>query len=139
MAETVSSIATLITVSLTIIQKTVKFIQETDKVDDLVKKLSATLQDLGSLIKNVKRICDHAWPTANSSKAFEEALIRCTKRLETLQILVEDLASRNSGIFNQKAILNIRSHRSNADIQEAIQDIKTLMDQIHQICNSWNL
>jgi archaellum component FlaC len=140
MAEALSAIATLTTLSLAIIQKTVKFIQETRKVDDLVKKLSDALEDLKSLIEDVQQTCTHVKPTEDdSSQRVKEALDRCVRRLEGVKSLVEDLASRKSGTFIQKASLKIRSDRSKADIQEAIEDIKLLMTQIHQRAGFWSL
>lgn len=140
MAEVVSSIVTLTTVSLAIIQKTLTFIQEARKVPDLVKKLSVTLQDLESLIEDVRSTCSQVKPTEDDqSRHVEEALSRCSKRLEEVQELVKNLASRRSGTIVERVSLKIRSDRSKKDIQEAIHDIRTLMDQITQRASFWSL
>ncbi|KAF2183472.1 hypothetical protein K469DRAFT_689937 [Zopfia rhizophila CBS 207.26] len=139
MAEPVSSVLTLTTVSLVIIRKTAKFIQEAKDVDVLVQRLGTRLEDLGKVIKLVGSTCPDVDPRRGDPASFiREALTRCRNRLREVETLVKSLASQRSRTFVQRVVLKIKSDRSKKEIEEAIQDIERLHDQIHQAINCWN-
>lgn len=140
MADPISSIITITTVSLAIIKKTVVFLQEASVVDVLIERLCAQLLDLRRLIKVIERACKNATSREDDPSRFvKDSLTRCHLRLEQVHKLVESLASKKSGTFMQKVALKIRSDRSRAEIEDAIKDIERLMDQVHKAINCWNL
>ena len=140
MAEPVSAVVALATVSLAIIKRTAIFIQDARDVDTLVLKLFETLRDLRRLIKTVDTTCRRATSTDDDPSRFiEHALIRCHSRLEAVEGIVKDLASRSTSTFLKKVALKIRSDRSRKEIEEAISDLNRLMDQIHKGISCWSL
>lgn len=139
MAEPVSSIVTLTTVSLAIIRETAIFIREAKEVDALIQKLVVILLDLRKWLKAV----DTTWRNATfhedgASRLVRDSLAKCKVRLEQVQAMVTDLATRNSRTFFQKIVLKIRSDRSRRDIEEAIQDIERHREHIKNGMLCWN-
>ncbi|KAF2265094.1 hypothetical protein CC78DRAFT_212356 [Lojkania enalia] len=140
MTEPVSNIVTLVTVSLAIIKATATFIQEAKVVDESIRKLLIILLDLRRLIKTVDSACRRATSREDDPSHFvKDALTRCRSRLEEVQHMVENLASKSSRTFLQKVALNVRTNRSKKDIDDSIKDIERLMDQIHKGISCWNL
>ncbi len=130
MAEPVSSVVTLASVSLEIICKTRKFIQETMVVDTTIQKLLENLQSLEHLIGLVDSTTKAAQPTEDDTH-MREALARCRSRLQTLDTPVKTLASRKHKTIFQKVILNIRLGHSRPEIEGVIKEIRELIDDTH--------
>ena len=140
MAEPVSGIITIVTVSLAIIKETVDFIQKARVIDSYVERLRINLVDLHKLIREVESACRHARSREDGPSRFvREHLRRCHRRLEEVRNTVKGLASRKSGTLLQKAALKIKSDRSKKEIEDAITDIERLMDQIHKGISCWTL
>ncbi|KAF1848808.1 uncharacterized protein K460DRAFT_81148 [Cucurbitaria berberidis CBS 394.84] len=140
MAEPVSSIITIATVSLAIIKETVTFIKEAQVIDQYIEKLLFNLYDLHKLIKEVESACRHARSREDDPSRFvREHLKRCRRRLEEVQATVKGLESRSTNTLLQRMVLKIRSDRSKKDIEDAIKDIERLMDQIHKSISCWTL
>lgn len=140
MAEPVSSIVTLTTVSLELIRRTAIFIREAQAIDSLIERLLNRLLDLRKLIKVVEASCKQARSGEDSPARYvKDALTRCHSRLESVDETVRALASRRSGTFLQRVALKIRSDRAKREIEEAIEDIDRLMDSIHKGIGCWNL
>ncbi|KAF2867313.1 hypothetical protein BDV95DRAFT_610727 [Massariosphaeria phaeospora] len=140
MAEPVSSIITIATLSLAIITKTAIFIKDARVIDSLVERLLSSLLDLRGLIKTIEKTCAKASSRDDHPSRFiRDSLTRCHQRLEQVHAMVENLASRKSTTFFQRVALKIQSDRSRSDIQQAIADIDRLVDQIHKGLTCWTL
>lgn len=138
MADPISGIITIVTVSLAIIKKTVEFIQEANVIDESIKRLLVKLKDLHKQIREVESLCKHAGSQEDEPSRFVcEDLRRCKDRLVQVRTTVEALALRSSGTLIQKATLKIRSERSKKEIDDAITDIKDLIDLIHNSIICW--
>lgn len=136
MAEPVSSIVTLATVSLQIIRETTRFIQEAKVVDLFLQKLVASLQNLGRLIEIIDLTNHEAQPTEDGDDPFvQETLARCRQLLENVQSMVEPFATERTQTFWEKAALNLRLSRSRQNIQTKIQDIGDLITQMNVAIN----
>ncbi|ORX91011.1 hypothetical protein BCR34DRAFT_501676, partial [Clohesyomyces aquaticus] len=140
-AEPVSSIVTLATVSLAIIQKTAVFIRETQVIDETIAKLLVQLKDLRHLIKLVQSTCGVTPERENDRAAsfIKDNLRRCQEKLEQVGTLVHNLASRPSESFGQKIKLNFKTRNSRSAIDESIKDIERLMDHMHKGVGLWTL
>ncbi|KAF2464225.1 uncharacterized protein BDR25DRAFT_97385 [Lindgomyces ingoldianus] len=140
MAEPVSSIVTLTAVSLTIIRRTVRFIQAARTVDTLIESLLTTLLDLKRLLRVVESTCRQATSGDDDPSRFvKDSVVRCHNRLTEVQAMVEGLAFREKRTLFQKVVLLVRTDRSRKDIEDAIQDIDRLMNNLHRGISSWNL
>lgn len=139
-AEPVSAIVSLVQVSLAIIRKTAQFIEEAKEIDSVIKRLRNTLCDLEAVIILVDTTCRQAAPRKEDHSHFvEQTLKRCRNRLKKVQKLVKALAEKQSKTFIQKVGLKIKSDRSKGEIGEAIQDIRSLIDQINTGLSCWSL
>lgn len=138
MAEPVSSIVTLATVSLQIIRETTRFIQESKVVDNLVKKLARNLQNLSRLIEIVDLANSEAQPTEDDP-FVQDTLAQCRKLLENVQSVVEPLVCQKSETIWEKAVLNFRVRHSRPIIEGAILDIRELVGQMNVAINCWTL
>jgi hypothetical protein len=133
MVDSVASVVTLAQVSLVLIKTTYNFIRDAQVIDSLVEKLQLSLRDLYKLIKLVELTCKQSRIRENDLSHFiQGALTRCGRRLKGVDVMVHRLAAKKTGTFLRRAALKIRSDRAKKDIEEAIGDIKELMDQIHK-------
>jgi hypothetical protein len=133
MVDSVASIVTLAQVSLVLIKATYNFIRDAQVIDSLVGKLQLSLRDLYKLIKLVELTCKQSRIQENDLSHFiQGALTRCGRRLKGVDVIVHRLAAKKTGTFFRRAALKICSDRAKKDIEEAIGDIKELMDQIHK-------
>ena len=97
MADPVASIITLATVSLAIIRKTNKFIEEAKEIDTSIRRLHDKLRDLETTITLVEKTCENATATdENPSQHIEKILKRCRRCLQRVMTLVESLAERQT-------------------------------------------
>ena len=132
MAEPVSSILTIATVSLALITETVKYIKEIKRVDDVIAKLLVKLKDLHRLIRLVEFEYQHGRYQEGSAPTIfiRKHLITCRNRLEDVKTKVSELASRETHTFMQRASVRRRVDMVNGDIEVAINDINSYMEYI---------
>lgn len=141
MAEPVSSILTIVTVSLAAVRETTRYIQEVNVVNDLIQDLLKNLKDLHRLIKVVETTYKGAQCSGSSlsSQFVGRTLNACQERLSDVKPLVYELASRDSETWLQKVALKRRSDNAKKEIEKAIQEINTYMDHIRTGISCWSL
>lgn len=132
MAEPISSILTIATVSLALITETVNYIKEIKLVDKVVEKLLVKLKDLHGLIKLVESTYQRVQHEENDgpTKFIRKHLITCRDRLEDVKTMVFELAAHDTDTFVQKATLKRRIDGAKKDIEVAIDDIHCYMEYI---------
>ncbi|KAH7361112.1 hypothetical protein BKA66DRAFT_214207 [Pyrenochaeta sp. MPI-SDFR-AT-0127] len=141
MAEPVSSVLTIVTVSLAVVRETTRYIQEINVVNELIGSLLKKLKDLHRLIKVVETTYRgaHSSDSNVSSQFVGKVLNACQKRLSDVKPLVYELASRDSETWLQKVALKRRSDNVKKEIEQAIQDINTDMEHIRTGISCWSL
>jgi hypothetical protein len=140
MAEPVSSIVTLTTVSLAIISQTIEFIQEADAIDSLIEDLLDRLLELKKLIKVVEETCEKPRPFEDDPSRFvRDSIAKCRLRIQIVYETTLQLASHPMNSLPWKMLLKVRSKRTRTEIDKAIQDVDRIMDQIHKGISCWNL
>lgn len=141
MAEPVSSIITIATVSLAIIKETVKYIKEVRLVDRLVQDLLTELKELHRVIKVVESTYHGADPGQDSepSVLVYRNLTKCKGRLEDVKLIVIELASRDTNTVFQKFALKRQSDAVKKDMERATKDIHRYMEYIRTGIQCWSL
>jgi hypothetical protein len=141
MAEPVSSIITIVTVSLAVVKETYKYIKEICVVNDLIKGLLTKLKDLHRLIRVVESTYIRANPGENSVSAHfvGRTLKTCQERLTPIKALVFELAARESETWLQKAALKRKSDGVKKQIEEAMQEMHHDMEYIRTGISCWSL
>lgn len=132
MAEPVSSIITIATVSLAIIKETVTYIKDVRLVNKVVDRLLVKFKDLHKLIRLVEATYRRADAEEESqhSKFIRNNLLRCRDRLQEIRAMLCELASKESTSFVQKAALKRGVDKVKEDIQVAMSDIHDYMEYI---------
>ncbi|KAJ4299675.1 hypothetical protein N0V90_004921 [Kalmusia sp. IMI 367209] len=116
MAEPVSGVITLITFSLVIIRETRRIIRETSEVDNKISKILAELEDVEKYMVLVEEQCNTMLGRGESvPRSINDSLVKLRPRLEDVQQVVRDLASRESGTLYQRFKLKIRAKVSEKD------------------------
>ena len=141
MAEPVSSIITIATVSIAIVKEIYNYVQETSVVDDLIRRLLKQLKDLHRLIRVVESTYKRAGlaECSPSSVFVGKTLTTCQRRLFEVKVLVNELASHDSDTWFEKLALKRRSDKAKKDIEMAILDIHTYMEHIRTGISCWSL
>ncbi|KAH9861387.1 hypothetical protein J1614_011133 [Plenodomus biglobosus] len=132
MAEPVSSIITIATVSLAIIKETVAYIKNVRLVNKVVDRLLVKFNDLYKLITLVEATYRRADAEEESqhSRFIRKNLLRCRDRLQEIQTMLGELASKEPTSFVQKAALKRGVDKVKDDIEVAMSDIHDYMEYI---------
>ncbi|CBY02427.1 hypothetical protein IAQ61_007017 [Plenodomus lingam] len=132
MAEPVSSIITIATVSIAIIKETISYIKNVHLVDKVVDRLLLRFKDLHKLIKLVESTYRRADAEQENdhSRYIRNYLLRCRDRLRDIQNMLYELPSKESTSFIQKAALKRGMDKVKDDIDLAMSDIHDYMDFI---------
>ncbi|KAL6705664.1 hypothetical protein ACN47E_006453 [Coniothyrium glycines] len=141
MAEPVSSIITIATVSLDIIKETVKFIKEVYYIDKHIDRLLVELKDVHGLIKIVQATyqrADHG-EHIKPSIYVGKCLVKCKDRLAEMKSVIIGLASRDTdGIF-RKVALKRQSDAVKKDLQFKTDEVHRYLRYINTAIHCWNL
>ncbi|KAF1828803.1 hypothetical protein BDW02DRAFT_204203 [Decorospora gaudefroyi] len=141
MAEPVSGILTIVTVSLAVLAETYKYIKEINLVNDLIKDLLTKLKSLHRLIIVVESTYRQAHLGEGSRPAFfvGRTLEACQKRLSKVKPLVFALAAQESESFLQKMALKRKSDGVKKEIERTIKDMHCDMEYIRTGISCWSL
>ena len=141
MADAVSSIITIATVSLAIIRETVRYIKEVRLIDKVVDRLRTELKDLHRLIKVVESTYQRADYGEHSEPSVfvRRYLTKCRDHLEQVKSCVIELASHNTNTVYEKLKLKRRSDAVKKDIESATNEIHRYMRYIRTGIECWNL
>ncbi|KAF2846156.1 hypothetical protein T440DRAFT_249346 [Plenodomus tracheiphilus IPT5] len=132
MAEPVSSIITIATLSIAIIKETLSYIQKVQLVDKVVERHLVKFDDLHKLIRLVESTYIRAGAEEENehSRFIRNHLLRCRDRLRDIRSTLHELASKESTSFLQKAALKRGVDKVKDDIEVAMKDIDYYMEYI---------
>ncbi|KAI8937908.1 hypothetical protein NX059_005592 [Plenodomus lindquistii] len=136
MAEPVSSIITIATVSTTIIKETIAYIKHVQLAHQVVDRLRARFEDLHKLIKLVETTysqVDAEEDNEHLEFIRNNLLLRCRDRLRHVHEMLCDLASKETSSFIQKAALKWETDKVKDGIEAAMGDIHAYMEYIRTV------
>ncbi|KAF2107089.1 hypothetical protein BDV96DRAFT_606885 [Lophiotrema nucula] len=141
MAEPVSAIVSLVTVSLEIIKKVAKFIREAKVIDKTIESLLVQLRDFKGLIKIVSSTCRESplRQTSEPHRLITSYLERSQLRLQVVESDLKALALRPSRTFFHKVTLTIQTKHWRTRIDESIKDLERLSGLMHRAVSLWTL
>ncbi|KAF1978785.1 hypothetical protein BU23DRAFT_188440 [Bimuria novae-zelandiae CBS 107.79] len=124
MAEPASGIITLISASLIIIRETKRFIQETRDLDNELRRRTTQLDSLEQYVLAVERQCNSGLDLGEDvPRLINNSLLSLKPKLEELQNIVRDQASRGSDTLYKRLKTQIHMRFSQRDVDNAMQEL----------------
>ncbi|KNG46303.1 ankyrin repeat-containing protein [Stemphylium lycopersici] len=141
MAEPVSSIITIATVTLAAIKECTNYIESLRSVDKSVERLLNEISRLRRIVCIIQDTYRKARPEESDEKSMlvRERIEQCRDRLREIRPKAIDLGSRDSETFVEKTMLKLKYDEVAKDIAFATKDIKNHMEEINQVFNCWGL